>query len=147
MPIHLPDANVLIHCLREESAGHQACRRWLEGVIQRGEPLAITELVEVAFLRITTLPSLRIAPLEVALDFRNDLKAYPEFLRLTPSARHGEIFQNLAIQLGLVGNDLNDAWLAALAIEHDATLVSADEGFRRFPKLRWMNPLRMKAQR
>jgi len=144
MPLHLPDANILIHCLREESAGHRTCRRWLEGVIRRGEPLAVSELVEVAFLRITTLPSLHIAPLDVALDFWNDLKGYPEFLRLTPGARHGEIFQSLAVQLGLVGNDLNDAWLAALSIEHDATLVSADEGFRRFPELRWMNPLQAK---
>jgi len=144
MPLHLPDANILIHCLREESAGHRACRRWLEALIKRGEPLALCELVEVAFLRITTLPSLRIAPLDVALDFWSDLKNYPEFLHLTPGARHSEIFRNSVVSLGLVDNDLNDAWLAALAIEHDATLVSADEGFRRFPELRWLNPLKTK---
>ena len=144
MPLYLPDANILIHCLREESAGHRACRRWLETLLKRSEPLALCELVEVAFLRITTLPSLRIAPLDVALDFWNDLKNYTETLRLTPGVRHSEIFRNLVLSLGLVGNDLNDAWLAALAIEHDATLVSADEGFRRFPELRWLNPLKTK---
>ena len=33
-----------------------------------------------------------------------------------------------------------DAWLAALAVEHDATLVSLDQGFARFADLRWLNP-------
>jgi len=144
MPLYLPDANILIHCLREESSGHRACRRWLETLVKRGEPLALCELVEVAFLRITTLPSLRIAPVDVALDFWSDLKNYPETLRLAPSTRHSEIFRNLVITLGLAGNDLNDAWIAALAIEHDATLVSADAGFRRFSELRWLNPLKTK---
>jgi predicted nucleic acid-binding protein len=34
-----------------------------------------------------------------------------------------------------------DAHLAALAIEHNATLCSADSDFRRFPGLRFLNPL------
>lgn len=141
MTLHFPDANILIYCLREEAAGHKACRKWLETVARRGEPLALCELVEVAFLRITTLPSLRIAPIDVALDFWNDLKCYPETLRLVPGERHGEILRELIGNHRLVGNDLNDAWLAALAIENDATLVSADEGFRRFSRLLCVNPL------
>jgi len=40
----------------------------------------------------------------------------------------------------LVGNDTNDAWLAALAMEHRATLVSTDNGFSRFPGLKWLDP-------
>jgi len=46
-------------------------------------------------------------------------------------------------QLLLSGNDLNDAWLAALAIEHGATLVSTDTGFARYPGLTWQNPVRV----
>jgi len=141
--LHFPDANILIYCLREEAPGHQACRRWLETLTERGEPLALCELVEVAFLRVTALPSLRIAPIDAALEFWNDLKRYPETVRLAPGERHGEIFQELVGAHGLIGNDLNDAWLAALAIEHDATLMSADEGFGRFSGLRWSNPLRL----
>jgi predicted nucleic acid-binding protein len=34
-----------------------------------------------------------------------------------------------------------DIHLAALAIEHGLTLCSADGGFARYPKLRWINPL------
>ena len=31
--------------------------------------------------------------------------------------------------------------IAALAIEHGAVLASTDQDFRRFPELRWVNPL------
>ena len=34
-----------------------------------------------------------------------------------------------------------DSHLAALAIEHNATLCSADSDFRRFPGQRFLNPL------
>ncbi len=34
-----------------------------------------------------------------------------------------------------------DAHLAAIAIEHGATLYSADADFTRFPGPRWVNPL------
>ncbi len=141
MTRHLPDANILIHCLREESPAHKPCLEWLENLATNGDTLLLCELVEVAFLRINTLPSLQIAPVKVALRFWNDLKRYPESQSLAPGARHAEIFESLISAHKLVGNDLNDAWIAALAIEHGATLVSTDDCFARFPGLLWSNPL------
>jgi predicted nucleic acid-binding protein len=38
------------------------------------------------------------------------------------------------------GNLVNDAHLAALAIEHGATIVSCDSDLSRFKNLRWENP-------
>ena len=43
--------------------------------------------------------------------------------------------------MGSAGNLSNDAHLAALAIEHNGSLCSADADFRRFPGLRLINPL------
>ena len=34
-----------------------------------------------------------------------------------------------------------DAVLAAIALEHGATLCTTDRDFSRFPKLKWTNPL------
>ncbi len=43
--------------------------------------------------------------------------------------------------LGTAGNLTTDAHLAALAMEHQATLWSTDADFARFPGLKWENPL------
>jgi len=43
--------------------------------------------------------------------------------------------------LGTAGNLVGDAHLAALAIEHGATLASSDNDFARFRGLRWIDPL------
>jgi predicted nucleic acid-binding protein len=51
----------------------------------------------------------------------------------------------LLLELGVAGNLTSDAHLAALAIEHQAELVSTDADFARFPGLRWFNPLAVRA--
>ena len=38
-------------------------------------------------------------------------------------------------------NRVPDAHIAALAIEHDAEVHTSDQGFERYPGLRWFNPL------
>jgi predicted nucleic acid-binding protein len=38
-------------------------------------------------------------------------------------------------------NLVSDAYLAALAMEHNATLASTDADFGRFRGLKWINPL------
>lgn len=43
-------------------------------------------------------------------------------------------------QLGTGGNLVIDAHLAALAIEHRASVVSYDNDFSRFAKVRWYRP-------
>ncbi len=141
MKVFLPDANVLIHALRKESPDHARCREWLVGAATVGDAVVLCELVEVALLRIVTLPKLDLVPMADVLGFwKEDLWTYPGTRRVAASARHAEIFTDFIAKLGLSGNDLNDAWLAALAIEQGATLVSTDRGFRRFPGLDWLNP-------
>jgi predicted nucleic acid-binding protein len=41
----------------------------------------------------------------------------------------------------VLGGDVRDAHLAALAIEHGATLATTDRGFARFPGLSALDPL------
>jgi predicted nucleic acid-binding protein len=40
-----------------------------------------------------------------------------------------------------VGPLIMDAVLAAIALEHGATLYTTDRDFSRFPGLKWTNPL------
>jgi len=68
----------------------------------------------------------------------------PRVRIVAPGDRHAEILFGLLDRLGTAGNLTTDAHLAALAIEYQAELVSADTDFARFPQLRWFNPLQVK---
>lgn len=141
MALYLPDASVLIHALRKDSAKHKDCRAWLTGAASAGDAIGLCELVEAALLRIPSLPRLQLIPMPETLGFwKDDLWSYPGTRRLAAGDRHRAIFSAFITDLGLVGNEVNDAWLAALAIESRATLVSTDQGFDRFPGLAWINP-------
>ena len=142
MALFLPDANVLIHALRKDSVEHDCCRRWLTSTAAAGDFIGLCELVEAALLRIPTHPTLKLVPMAETLGFwKEDLWSYPGTRRLTAGARHLSVSADFITALGLCGNDVNDAWLAALAIEHRAILVSTDQGFARFPGLSWINPV------
>jgi predicted nucleic acid-binding protein len=98
--------------------------------------------VEAALLRIPTLPKLQLVPIAETIGFwKDDLWSYPGTRRLAAGPRHHRMLADFVIGLGLRGNDINDVWLAALAIEHRATLVSTDRGFARFSGLRWIDPM------
>ena len=69
------------------------------------------------------------------------LKSRENVFRIEPGDRHFTLFLNLCVDLKLRGNDVNDAHLVALALENNATLVTADRGFGRFSGLRVFDPL------
>lgn len=141
MAHYLPDVNILIHALRQNSPVHTPCRRWLEECTANGDSLYYCELIEVAFIRICTLPRLSIAPMPIVLSFWERYRDYPFCSRLVPNTNHAHLFKSYIERLNLVGNDVNDAWLAALAVDHQVTLVSPDIGFSRFLGLNWVNPI------
>ena len=137
------DVNVLIYAFRRDSPYHTPCHRWLTHALATGSQVAVPSLVELALVRIVTLPALgpAAAPLSDAFAFLAALRQVPTYWRVEPDVRHQERFQRLCADLDLRGNDVNDAYLAAFALEADATLVSADRGFSRFPGLRHFDPL------
>ena len=104
--------------------------------------MATTTVVELALLRISTLPALGAASAASAevFKFLAALRQQSWTVRIEPGEHHLELLQGLCTKLKLRGNDINDAFLAALAIEYDATLVTADKGFNRFPGLRILDP-------
>jgi predicted nucleic acid-binding protein len=60
---------------------------------------------------------------------------------VNPGPRHAELAFGLLRAEGRGGNLTTDAHLAALAIESNATLHTADTDFLRFAGLKWLNPL------
>jgi len=60
---------------------------------------------------------------------------------LEPGDQHWAILRRLAEESQASGPLVSDAALAAIAIEHGATLQTTDRDFSRFNGLRWTNPL------
>ena len=60
---------------------------------------------------------------------------------LEPGDRHWDILRSLVREGQTAGRLVMDAVLAAIAIEHGATLYTSDRDFSRFPDLKWKNPL------
>jgi predicted nucleic acid-binding protein len=67
--------------------------------------------------------------------------AQPPVRLLSPSANHTEAVLGLLENLGVAGNLVSDAQVAALAIDHEAVVHTTDMDFMRFQGLRWFNPM------
>lgn len=74
------------------------------------------------------------------LDFLDVLRSSPLVADVSPGRHHGGIFRDLCVAADVRGNLVPDAWLAALAIEHRATVATFDRDFARFKGLRWFIP-------
>jgi toxin-antitoxin system PIN domain toxin len=139
----LADANLLIYAYRAESPTHAASRRWLEDALAGSEFVRFAWLTLWAFLRISTHPRV----FEYPLTFADAHAAVASWLAqpicgiVEPGERHASILSGLATVGQATGPLLMDAALAAIAIEHGATLCTTDRDFARFPGLKWRNPL------
>ena len=139
----VPDVNLLVYAANHDATHHERARVWLEQTLSGTEPVGLPWLVTVAFVRLTTHARVFSSPLttDQALGFVNSWLAQPCTEPLNPGDRHWLILADLLRESGSAGNLTNDAHLAALAIEHNACLHSADTDFLRFAGLKHHNPL------
>ncbi|MDZ7733644.1 MAG: TA system VapC family ribonuclease toxin [Acidimicrobiia bacterium] len=138
------DVNVLVDAHRPESPRHDEVRTWLDGARRGAEPLAVPGLVSSGFLRVVTHPRVfrEPSPIATALAFLEALHAAPVVTALHPGEHHWRVFADLCASLSLRGNDVADAYLAALVLEQGGTFVTSDRGFARFPGLQLEAPVR-----
>lgn len=139
----LLDVNILLYAFDENSSHHRGIRPWLQELLSGPEELGIPWLTLWAFVRIATNSRISEIPLEprAAIRTLQDLLAWPRVRIVEPGPHHMRIFEELVVECQASGPRVTDAALAALAIEHGATLASTDRDFSRFPDLRWINPL------
>ena len=130
----LVDANVLIYAVNDADARHEQSRAWLDTALVGTETVGFTWIAVLAFLRLTTRTGLFPNPLTVAEadDRVRSWLAAPAAVTVEPTARHFEVLAGLLAESGTGGNLVSDAHLAALAAEHDATIVTFDRDFARF---------------
>ena len=138
-----PDTNLLLYAYSPESAHHKAARAWLEKTLSGYESVGFPLPVLHAFIRLLTHPTIagRIVTLESALDIVDDWLALPQVSVLLPGDGHWRLLKSAATEGHAAANLFPDAAIAAIAIEHGATVHTNDRDFARFPGLRWHNPL------
>jgi hypothetical protein len=139
----LPDVNVLVYAHREDAADHERYRDWLLERLNGAESFGIAELVLSGFLRVVTHPRVfvRPTPLRTATAFVERIRTHANCVVIAPGARHWSLFLDLCGKTGAKGNQIPDAYLAALALESGSEWVTTDRGFARYPGLRWRHPL------
>jgi uncharacterized protein len=138
------DANILLYAYDPLSPAHAACRRFFEETMSApGSPALCWQSI-IAFLRIGTNAHVfthAISRREAAAIVSAWL-AHPSVVVLEPGDRFWQILSGLIEDGQVSGPLMTDASLAALAIEHGATLCTADRDFARFPAVRTIDPTR-----
>jgi uncharacterized protein len=139
----LLDANLLLYAYHSQAPEHPSARRWFEAVMSGAEPVLLPWSTLLAFLRISTNPRVWQRPFTIqeAAAIVEEWLAVPNLALVGPGERHWAILRGLLVEGKCRGPLVTDAHLAALAIEHGATLATCDRDFMRFPAARLLDPL------
>ena len=139
----VPDLNLLLYAHNDGAPQFAEARRWWESLLNGTERVGIPWIVAVGFVRLSTKPAVLDRPFspENAVDTVEEWFSFPHVAPLDPGPGHLGRVRSLLAVAGTGGNLVNDAHIAALALEHGAEVHSNDSDFSRFPGVRWRNPL------
>jgi len=139
----LVDANLLLYAYDRSSPFHESAKQWLFDAFAGSERVGFSWFTVLAFLRIASSPKAFRNPLSIeeAVEIVEEWFAQPSTALLDAGAQHWAILRRLLLETGAKGKLVMDAHLAALAIEHDVTLMTKDGDFERFAELRAADPL------
>jgi toxin-antitoxin system PIN domain toxin len=139
----IPDVNLLLYAYDAATSEHSRARVWLQKIISTSEIVGFSWHTVLSFLRISTMPRMTADPyrLDEAIEIVEDWLAFSNARILSPTENHWRILKQLLPRTPVRGSLIMDAHLAALAIEHGATLCTSDRDFARFPGLKVEFPL------
>ena len=137
------DVNVLVSAQRADLADNERYGQLLETWANGSELVGVPDMVLSGFLRIVTNRRIFGEPTTTteAWGYVDRLLDAPAVVLLRASERHWTHFRSLANDIDARGPDIADAYLAAYALDNNATFISADRGFARFSRLKWRHPL------
>lgn len=144
----IPDANILLYAYIPSFKEHAAAKKWLEATLSDNKQIVgLAWQVVTAFLRIGTNPRIFQIPFQIveAENRLNQLFAHSLVQTVVPTGKHWRIFSEILREEQITADLVMDAHLAALAVEHNATIISTDRDFLRFSKIvKTVNPLEKK---
>jgi len=138
----LPDVNVLLAGFRADHVHHAPARAFLDRAYSAEDVLGMSDVALASVVRLATNPRVFVHPdtAEAVVEYLEALLQPPAQL-IRAGSTHWRRFTALCRELQLRGNLVPDAYLAALALEQGARLVTFDRGFGRYPALRWRSLL------
>ena len=141
--MNLADVNILLAAFVTDLPAHVSCKPWLDREMAGTQNFCVSTLVLSAVVRISTNPKVfqPSALLGDAIAFCNALIDHPMAVLIEPGPAHWPIFSSLCLAANARANLITDAWFAALAIEHNCTLITFDRDFAKFPGLKTASPL------
>ncbi len=133
-----PDVNILLAASRTDHVHHQPALGWLRATATRcasGESIEILPMVGAGFMRLATNRRVFTDPMpgEAALAFLESVLAVPG-TSVPTIGGEWPLLRGLIADHGVVGNEVPDAWVAAVVKYLGLHLVTFDRGFRK-----WLN--------
>jgi len=140
----VPDINLLVFAYNVKAVEHKEAKAWWEECLNGTTVIGLSWIAAAGFVRLMTHPKVLTDPMPVDAAVRHvgDWLDQEPVRILNPRPRFSGIFFGFLNRLGAGGNLTTDAQIAALAVENQAELHSADSDFSRFPGVRWKNPLK-----
>ena len=139
----VPDLNLLIYASDARAVRHADAHRWWTECLNGRERVGLAWSVVLGYLRIVTSPRIMEQPLAIG-EAQADIEFWlsrRNVVTIEPTNRHLDVLSGLLGPIGVGGNLVQDAHLAALAVEHGGEVHSADGDFARFSGVRHRNPL------
>lgn len=131
-----PDVNVLIAAFRTDHSHHRRARAWLEQArrdcLEGRHALVLLPVVVAGFVRLVTHSRVFAEP-----DSMDDAIAFVDALLASPGVELGDgrdvwtLLRGKLLALGLHGDWVTDAWIAAAVEAQSEHLVTFDRDFTR----------------
>ncbi len=139
----IPDINLLVYAYNELAPHHLCARKWWEALLSTESVVGLPWAVAMGFIRLMTHRQVLVDPMPVeqCCAIVSEWLERPNVQPLEPGPRHFSIFREFLTKIGIAGNLVTDAHLAAMAVENACELHSNDSDFSRFSGLNWVNPL------
>ena len=140
--MYLVDTNVLVHAVNLAAGEHVRARDWLSAALAGPQTVGFSWVALVGFIRVSTHPRVLSRPMATsqAVAIAQVWVEQPYASVLEPQPAHLGVLADLLAVADAGGDLVVDAHLAALALEHDAEVVTFDRDFGRFGGVRWRSP-------
>lgn len=139
----LADTNLLLYAYNTLDKQHTLARNWFEAAVTGKDRLGLCWPVVTGFIRVSTNARAFLQPFDISESVQIVARwmKHPNITIVEPTNRHWQILSELLVAGQVRSAMTTDAEIATYAVEHGATLHTADRDFSRFPGLKIINPL------